>query len=131
MTKDLKLVWQDWQDRELEAEQQLLQVNQGIDEVSKHRAVRLVPMQQLSMLQVELNKARAASEQHQSEFEARSREQAAKIAEAQATIETLTRELSAGRQRNFDEEARLRETHVRRLEVLHLKIQELSGYKQE
>merc|ERR1719169_356926 len=83
------------------------------------------------MLQVELNKARAASQQDQIEFEARSREQAAKISEAQATIETLTRELSSGRQRNFDEEARMRESHVRRLEVLHLKIQELSSYKRE
>merc|ERR1719261_1495755 len=145
LEKELGNAWGEWQTRELEAEQQLLQVNQEIDElrrriaaleleekhvldeVSKHRAVRLVPMQQLSMLQVDLNKARAASQQHLQEFEARSREQAAKIAEAQATTETLTRELSAGRQRNFDEEARLRESHVRRLEVLHLKIQELSG----
>jgi hypothetical protein len=149
MRKELTLVWADWQERELEAEQQLLQVNQEIDElrrriaaleleekhvldeVSKHRAVRLVPMQQLSMLQVDLNKARAASQQHLQEFEARSREQAQKIADAHATVETLTRELSAGRQRNFDEEARMRESHVRRLEVLHLKIGELESYKRE
>ena len=54
--------------------------------------------------EVELNKARAASEQHRGEFDSRSREQMTKIHDAQATIETLTRELSVGRQRHFDEE---------------------------
>merc|ERR1711924_387378 len=100
-------------------------------EVSKQRAVRLVPMQQLSMLQVELNKARSASQQHQSEFEARSREQETKIQSAQKAIEQLTRELSSARQRNFDEEARVRETHLRELEVLYMRISELTAYRGE
>jgi hypothetical protein len=147
LEKELANAWGEWQTRELESEQQLLQVNQEIDElrrriaaleleekhvfqeVSKQRAVRLVPMQQLSMLQVELNKARTASQQHQSEFEARSREQETKISSAQKAIEQLTRELSSARQRNFDEEARVRETHLRELEVLHMRISELSTYR--
>jgi hypothetical protein len=149
MAKELHQVWGDWQTRELEAEKQLLQVNQEIEElkrriaaleleekyvfeeVSRQRAVRLVPMQQLSMLQVELNKARAASQQHSSEFEARSREQENKIVSAQTSIEQLTRDLSAARQRNFDDEAKVRERHLRDLEVLHLRITELSAYKTE
>lgn len=149
LEKELANAWGEWQTRELEAEQQLLQVNQEIEElrrriaaleleekhvfqeVSKQRAVRLVPMQQLSMLQVELNKARTASQQHQGEFEARSREQETKIGSAQKAIEQLTRELSSARQRNFDEEARVRETHLRELEVLHMRISELTSYRTE
>ena len=38
MRKELTLVWADWQERELEAEQQLLQVNQEIDELKRRIA---------------------------------------------------------------------------------------------
>merc|ERR1719487_1325649 len=60
-----------------------------------------------------------------------SREQETKIGSAQKAIEQLTRELSSARQRNFDEEARVRETHLRELEVLHMRISELTSYRTE
>jgi len=149
LNKELSTVWTDWRDREVEAEKQLKHVNEEIeelrrriatleleekhvmDEVGRQRAVRLVPKQQLHMLNMELQKASSVAKQHENEFDARSREQSTKITAAQDTVESLTRELAQTRQRNFEDEASIREQHLRRLEIKHLRISELTNYKNE